>query len=65
MKMKISNWFKELLMKLRIIDRPVASRSRKDRRKDERRWQGPDGAKPRPSRDPRRKRERRQKGRRG
>ncbi len=59
--MKMPQWLEALLMNLQIIDRPVASRGRKDRRKDERRWQGPDGDKPRPRTDPRRKKERRKK----
>jgi len=54
-------WFKEILMKLYLVDRPVASRKGQDRRKAPRRWEGQVS----PSRDPRRKKDRRQKGRRG
>lgn len=57
-------WFKELLMNLYLIDRPIVSRGRSDRRKGPRRWSGPEGDKPTPPRDPRRKKERRKKKRR-
>jgi hypothetical protein len=57
-------WFKELLMNLYLIDRPIAHRGKPDRRKADRRWKGPEGDMPRPRRDPRRKRERRKKKRR-
>jgi len=56
-------WFKELLMKLYLIDRPIADR-RADRRKGDRRWIGPDGDRPSASHDPRRKGDRRKKKRR-
>jgi hypothetical protein len=59
------NWLKEILMKLYLMDKPVAARKGVDRRKGEKRWQGPGHDKPRPLRDPRRKRERRKKERRG
>jgi len=54
-------WFKEILMKLYLVDRPVSSRKGRDRRKDERRWEGQVS----PSKDPRRKKDRRKKPRRG
>ena len=57
-------WFKELLMNLYLIDRPVVNRSKRDRRKSDRRWQGPEGDLPKPLRDPRRRKERRKKKRR-
>lgn len=62
--MKIPHWLKALLVKFHLSERAVASRNPQDRRKDERRWQGPDGDKPRPRKDPRRKKERRKKRRR-
>ncbi len=61
----MANWIKEILMRLYLIDRPIASRGRGDRRKDERRWGGPEGDMPRRRPDPRRKRDRRKKTRRG
>jgi hypothetical protein len=59
-------WFKELLMKLYLIDRPVADRKKKnDRRKGDRRWKGPQYDFPTPRHEPRRKKERRKSERRG
>lgn len=58
-------WFKEILRKLYLLDRPVAKRSRKDRRRSDRRWQGFEGDKPTAVSDSRRRKERRKAGRRG
>ena len=60
----MANWFKEILMRFYLVDRPVAHRSKLDRRKGERRWSGPEGDKPNPAKDPRRRKERRTKKRR-
>ena len=60
----MANWFKELLMRLYLVDRPVASRQG-DRRKEERRWSGAPGEARSPLKDPRRKRDRRKSQRRG
>jgi len=60
----MANWFKELLMRLYLVDRPVGSRQG-DRRKEERRWSGPPGEARTPLKDPRRKGERRKNQRRG
>ncbi len=57
-------WFKELLMTLYLMDRPIANRKKVDRRNDDRRWRGSEGDMPRAARDPRRKKERRNKKRR-
>jgi hypothetical protein len=54
-------WFKEILMKLYLVDRPVASRKGPDRRKGPRRWSG----QAHPAKDPRRKKDRRKGPRRG
>jgi hypothetical protein len=59
-------WFRELLMKLYLVDRPVADRQKKrDRRKGERRWKGPHDDMPKSYPDVRRKRARRKRERRG
>ncbi len=60
----MANWFKEILMRLYLIDRPVVKRTKADRRKEERRWSGAEGDKPSPAGDPRRKKDRRKKKRR-
>ena len=58
-------WFKELLMKFYLTDRPVADRKKQDRRKEERRWTGSEGDKPSSFGASRRKKDRRKKNRRG
>lgn len=60
----MANWIREILIKLYLLDRPVAQRDKKDRRKVERRWKGSEGDFPKPTRDSRRKKERRKKKRR-
>lgn len=60
----MANWFKGILMRLYILDRPVVRRDKKDRRKGERRWKGSEGDMPKSARDPRRKGDRRRKNRR-
>jgi len=54
-------WFKELLMKLYLIDRPIADRKKQERRKGSRRWE----ELPKALREPRRRKERRKGKRRG
>lgn len=61
----MSPWLREILMKLYLIDRPVAKRDRKDRRKDERRWLGEEGDMPGARSGSRRKKDRRKGPRRG
>lgn len=60
----MANWFKEILMRLYLIDRPVMKRGKVDRRKGERRWSGPEGDLPSSGNDSRRKKDRRKKKRR-
>lgn len=52
-------WFKELLMRLYLIDRPVGVRKKDDRRQGERRWEG------QPNAQGRRRKDRRKDQRRG
>ncbi|HVZ80481.1 MAG TPA: hypothetical protein VHE12_06705 [bacterium] len=58
-------WLKDILRKLYLLDRPVVQRSKKDRRHNDRRWQGAEGDKPKAAADPRRRKERRKTRRRG
>ena len=58
-------WFRELLMKLYLVDRPVAVREKKERRRNDRRWKGPLHDIPTARTDARRKKERRTSERRG
>lgn len=54
-------WFKEILMNLYLVDRPIADRKKKERRKGSRRWEEQAKA----LKDPRRRKERRKVKRRG
>jgi hypothetical protein len=54
-------WFMNILIKLNLADRPIASRKGPDRRKAPRRWEGQAN----PAKDPRRRKDRRKKPRRG
>lgn len=59
------DWIKGILQKLYLIDPPVAKRSKADRRKSDRRWEGAEGDKPKAASDPRRRKDRRKSSRRG
>lgn len=61
----VIEWFQEILRKLYLLDRPVAKRSKKDRRKSDRRWQGFESDKPTSLSDARRRKDRRKSSRRG
>lgn len=63
--MGILDWFKGILQRFYLLDPPVVKRSKNDRRRAERRWEGSEGDKPRAVSDPRRRKERRKAGRRG